>query len=312
MEIDTILNQNRFRENLVNFLSSNREIVLNRWVEARVVKERLNVHDIDITLFKTHFAKRILDYFINVCSLNSSAGECPALSVMLDFFKHKNIPLNDIFRICVNFKNAIILESFEEFKNLKKRDYEEFLNLVNYIFDSNFEGVMIEYIGKNYLRKPIESFKSNLKFKHSKEVYREVILDDDFEELCELEADIQSLSALLSFNNKIESKYVVEFLSKLKRYGEIVSSYPDFSRVGIEIINFASSLESRESEVLEKIDNISILLECFVNDLMKWRSDTFEDGVERLDYYDDSISTNLNYIRDIIDGANREGEINFF
>lgn len=209
---------------LANFLEKVKDDILSEWIERDVVTERLKNHSIEPPFFIQYFGSKILEYFIGVCKGEKEAGECPAVGVMLDFFKDKSIPLNDIFRICANLKNTIIASLF---KNYKSKIDIDLIELVNYIFDNNFEGVICEYLNCSNVKSEKQTKLNLEKVKFAFEELQELLLDSN--------SSVKESFYLL----ELELKEHAKELNKLK---EAIDIY-DFDKALVELYKVADRYE---------------------------------------------------------------------
>ncbi len=125
--------------------------------------------------------------------------------------------------------------------------------------------------------------------------YVEYVLENDIYELQDLEQEIDSLAifVLMSKNSSVED------YKKIDRYGTILTNYPLFSALGESIIKLGVKLIEKD-EILfndkEKMSNMTALIEGFVNDLIVWRKEIFENNIQNPHFLDDSFFSNIETI----------------
>ena len=127
-------------KDILEKLLNDKDIISKIWMDREVVHERLKSHIIDVEFFRSHYGIKVIEYFLDVINGDEKVGNCPAIIEMMEFFKHKNLPLEDIFMICVLFKNTVTAYIFERYSFNQK-----LFNEISYILDKNFEGVIINY-----------------------------------------------------------------------------------------------------------------------------------------------------------------------
>jgi len=283
---------------ILDDLEKNREKISHIWCDIPLVIERLEHHEIDVEYFRTHFGIKVMDYFLGVISSTNEAGNCPVVFIMLDYFKHKDLPLNDIFMICVHFKNTISSYIFGRYSF-----NQQLFNDVSLILDQNFEGVIRNYLTMKGLQKTEETqkFPEVKEEENVEEItsYREYVLEHDVYELQDLEEDIDTLSIKVTDKNRVGLDDIIVLGANIKRYGSILSNYHLFSKLGIKIVLLGDSFQEK-SDILfndeAKRKNISTLLEGFVNDLITWRREIFDNNIENPHFLDDSFFSNVDTI----------------
>ncbi len=294
-----------FREakHILDDLERNKENISRMWCDKQIVRDRLSSHGIDVEYFRTHFSIKVIEYFLSVIKGDAQVGNCPVVFVMLDFFKHKDLPLNDVFMICVHFKNSVTSYIFNKYTF-----NEELFEDVSLIVDKNFEGVVINYLKMKKCdekiaqkMKPIEKKQEVKEIKTFDEVtnYVEYVLENDVYELQDLEEEIDNLAISVTSDKDLDVNDIVVLGSNIKRYGAILSNYPLFSELGNSIIKLGNSFQ-KNTQILyddrEKMANITALLEGFVNDLIVWRKEIFDNNIQNPYFLNDSFFSNVDTI----------------
>ncbi|MFA6197387.1 MAG: response regulator [Sulfurimonas sp.] len=285
---------------IVGDLALNKNHIMNNWINDDMVKNKLRKHIIDNDYFKTHFGEKVFDYFIGVAQGNNKAGNCPVIVTMLDFFKHKNLPLESIFIICVNFKNAITTYICQKY-SFNSELYHE----LSLILDKNFEGVITQYMSlklAKYEKKaePIEVEKiPEQKSTFKKIDYTDYVFEHDIYEMKELEVEIDNLVISVTMKTGKSAEDFSQLGYKTKRYGRLLMSYPIFEKLGDYIAKLGDSF-IENAQVLfdnaQKVENITILVEGFVNDLIIWRKEIFENNIADAEFLNDSFFSNVSTI----------------
>lgn len=306
---------------IVNDLALNKNIIMNKWVNNDTVKLKLRKHVIDNDYFKTHFGEKVFDYFIGAVQGKNKVGNCPVIVTMLEFFKHKNLPLETVFVICVNFKNAITTYICHKYSF-----NSEFYHELSLILDKNFEGVITQYMSlklASYEKKeePVEIEIQKEETASKLIDYNDYVFEHDIYEMKELEVEIDNLVINVTMNTKKSLEDFSELGSKTKRYGRVLMSYPIFEKLGGSIEKLGNSF-IENAQVLfddtQKVVNISILVEGFVNDLIIWRKEIFENNIANADFLNDSFFSNVSTIIQYIEYdenaqyANNDDGMEFF
>ncbi len=290
---------------IVELIENDKFEIALKWADSDLVKERLENNGICYKFFAKHFGSRVIQHFIDVINDKEEIGNCPAMIVLLKFFKDKNISLNDLFIICTGLKNSLFNYLLE--KNFISTGV---IKELERIADLNFEGVMIEYSDT------LENNEKNDKiFKNDVKIVKEQVLklytgelnEDSLEELKELEEDINNSAVLISFG-KADQDTVKTVSGSLTKYGEILTSNGLFRNLGENILKLADSLILYKEFVNDekKRDPMTVVIESFANDLSFWRSSLFEQGIDSPNKMDSSIISSIDTIISIISNSEED------
>jgi len=290
-------------------LLENKENISTTWVANEIAQERLKKHFIDPEFFRTHYAIKVIDYFLGVITGENEAGNCPVIFAMLEFFKNKNLPLNDIFMICVTFKNTVSSYIFSKY-SFNKYLFDE----ISFILDKNFEGVISNYLtlyykstGKKSKQESINNVKTTDQVESQDEErtvpdftnYADLILDNDLYELQDLEEEIDSLAITATESNEVTIEDLEILGGRIFNYGRILKNYPLFSELGVDVSLLGEKFIENAvllSEHKERVENISAMVEGFVNDLIVWRHEVFDNNIEDPNFLNKSFSSNVSTI----------------
>ncbi len=121
------------------FIAS-KDIIISRWLSYDAPQQILKLHDIDENFFLQEYANGIFDYFMNVVSSKVKIGECPKMKELLIYFNDKEITEGGLFDICSHFRKSMIDFTYDANINTK-----ELFNEIYYIFDENFNTILIYY-----------------------------------------------------------------------------------------------------------------------------------------------------------------------
>lgn len=313
-------------KDILKDLEKDKNEILNTWGNNLAVQEKLSSHNIDISFFKTHYGAKVIEYFLGVIKGEEEIGNCPVVMIMLDFFKNKNLPLEDVFIVCVNFKNTVTSYVFDKY-SFNQKLFDE----ISLILDRNFEGVIINYQKQKKNTSPVNPKVNSQVIKQVKEVkeekpeeliYSEYVLETDVYELQDLEEEIDSLAVLVTMNNNATIEDNELLGSQIKRYGVILTNYPLFSKLGDCIMRLGINFKENAQLLFDdrqRMESITALIEGFVNDLIIWRKEIFDNNIEDPHFLDDSFFSNVDTIIMFIQynesedvGGDDNDEIEFF
>jgi len=303
----TILNE-------IELIENNKNTILDKWMGYEAVEYTLIGHGFKVDYYRDKFALKVLEYAIGVVKDNNELGNCPVIGVMLIIFKKKNIPLSDVFTICVHFKNALLHFMLQ---NSKLND--EMLTEVCMLVDYNFEGVIIEYIDlyyhdsekyqpSNSMTKAISPEKlvctvdtdnsvsctPSATKTSAKDYLEEIDLDMEMiAELNELEAD--ALDAIhdeevITHNSLLESAHL------FAQYSKILNTTYEFEELSFTLIILKDLLLSTKFETVDEETKymITIYLKAIISDLQSWRMSIFEtQEADDIHYLDKTLMSSI-------------------
>ncbi len=301
-------------------LEDDKKYILELWMDYDIVIETLEKHHFQVEYFAENFGTRVIDYALNVIQDKEELGDCPVIGVLLMLFKKKNIPLNDIFFICVHLKNAVLHYFLE--KNILT---QEVLLEINLVMDYNFNGVIQEYIENNYIEciekkgidlissEPIEETKINVisakVYAPQIETVYDLILDLD-----ELEDDVLNL---LEDHQTFDSILQTRSNVLLTKYSKVLNSLYEFRELSYMLTLLTKLLEELVLDTLAVgiKDNIIIYLRSIINDLQNWRKQVFiNQSAEDIHFMDQTLLSSAAQLEIMImPSENKNGyEIDFF
>ncbi|WP_072680217.1 PAS domain-containing sensor histidine kinase [Arcobacter sp. LA11] len=127
-------------KNYISQYKKNKISIIKYWISDSKILKILKVHQINREIFVKKYALGILDYYIDIVNDNKKIGDCPVIDELVLYLKDKNITPSELFIICTGFKNAL-LEYTYDLKITNLQIEKE----INYIFESNFAGVLDKY-----------------------------------------------------------------------------------------------------------------------------------------------------------------------
>ncbi|MCH9812580.1 MAG: hypothetical protein K0U47_01390 [Epsilonproteobacteria bacterium] len=260
-----------------NQIELDKQEILKRWMAYEHVYTTLDKHDFQVEYFVKHFGIRVLDYALGVIQEDNDLGDCPVIGVLLTLFQKKNIPLDDIFLICVHLKNA-----FQHYLLEKDLLTHATLSELNQVMDHNFKGVIEVYTQKYYQTNTdtqpacvIEEVPEEKKVLSARDYAKESeLVSDLIHDLDELDDEVLNiLEDHQTFDAHLQSRSHL----LLTKYNNVLNSLYEFRELSYMltlIIQLLDNVDIEHSEVVVK-DNIHIYLKSIIQDLKSWREQVF-------------------------------------
>ncbi len=305
--------------------------LLQRWVSHRDVRETLHRHRITPEFFGRYFGTKVIKYVLGILRRQNEHGNCPIICVMLAFFEKKDIPLDDVFVICVNFKNAFLLNMIEH-HILDSETMEE----ISWLIDHNFIGVIREYIHLHYLKESAKETCSIAPSVTSCDAdFSSVPADSDgtaqqtsafdylmevdvdyamMEELSEIEEEtLASLDLSEEIGNGTYHNLVVLFHNYLKVLHQLV----EFEELTYALAMLIDILEKTSLEEIgeENVGAVMIYIKAIINDLSFWRMSVFvHQNAEDIHYLDKTLISSIAQLQIMLSesDSSMNQEIEFF
>lgn len=297
----------------IDIIEERSDELLAQWLDIEDVKERLEAHDIQHDFFAKFFGVKVIEYAIGVIRRQNDLGNCPVIGVMLILFKKKDIPLHDVFIICVNLKNSLILLLRRE-GILSKELYEEAALLM----DLNFEGVIKEYMELYYLDDKgvdkcllpdtvtdadtsaaekairVSEVPSDIKMTSAVEFATDVEIDYELiDELNELEHDVL---VELEFNESVSSEIFENIVVLFEQYSRALNLLMEFGELAYTINVLTNLLRNHDSSSIPESDivSVAIYLKAIINDLQFWKESVLiEQSAEDIHYLDKTLLSSI-------------------
>ncbi len=293
----------------IDIIEERSDELLAQWLDIEDVKERLAAHDIQYDFFAKFFGVKVIEYAIGVIRSQNHLGNCPVIGVMLILFKKKDISLHDVFIICVNLKNSLILLLQRE-GILSKEVYEEAALLM----DLNFEGVIKEYMELYYLDDKgvdtcllpdtvtsaaekairVSEVPSDIKMTSAVEFATDVEIDYELiDELNELEHDVL---VELEFNESVSSEVFENIVVLFEQYSRALNLLMEFGELAYTINVLTNLLRNHDSSSIPESDivSVSIYLKAIINDLQFWKESVLiKQSAEDIHYLDKTLLSSI-------------------
>ena len=323
----------------IELIENHKEEILDLWMRYEIVQEKLKKNTFDINFFKEKFASKVFDYALSVVNEKNKAGDCPVMGVMLMLFKKKNIPLADIFIICVHLKNSLLHFAYKN--SLLNHDT---IKEISMLMDYNFEGVINEYVVLYYkdnlifnkekkklpqeeesedkkkttveIKKQVLNTKLETASHTSAELYfQEVDVDmDTIEELDELEGDtLDAISAqeTLDQNSLDESSHL------FFKYSVALGTMLEFEELAYTLKLLSDLLRESDCNSMSEDTKfmVDIYLKAIISDLKSWRKAIFiKMEAENIHYLDKTLLSSIAQIQMTLlpQEESQDDEIEFF
>jgi len=322
----------------IDLLETNKDTILDMWMDYKIVQSKLTHNTMDITFFRDKFATKVFEFAISVVKSENKTGDCPVIGVMLMLFKKKNIPLSDIFMICVHFKNALL-----HFASHNKILDDATLNEISILMDYNFEGVINEYVLIYYkdslskrifspISSPIQKIPvQNKQATQTIEIESELIQEhhatsatlylqevdvnmEMIEELNELESDtLDTIDA----QETLDQESLDDSSNLFRKYAAVLNEMYEFEELAYTLTLLADVLNEVDfTEITEETKfMVDIYLKAIISDLQSWRMSIFITmEAENIHYLDKTLLSSIAQIQMALmpQVDNDEDEIEFF
>lgn len=300
--------------------------ILEQWMASEDVRKILNSHTITTTFFGKYFGSKVIDYTLGIIQGSNQLGHCPVIGAMLVFFEQKNIPLKDVFLICVNLKNAIIAYT------LKQGILDEhLLHEICILIDHNFCGVIDEYLDLHYVFSithdscsldtkqtihtethcvvsPSPSSTSSLEYMQESHIDHEIL-----DELKEIEKDTISS---FSFSQTITEEIVFDVIELFTKYAKMIDRLVEFRELSYTLWILTDLLKDVNLEAIqEDLLYIRIYIKAIISDLSTWRNSVFIDqNAEDIHYLDKTLLSSITQLQIMLSphGDNDVEDVEFF
>lgn len=326
----------------IDLIETNKEHILDMWMDYDIVQSKLTQNTMDITFFKNKFASKVFEFAFSVVKSENKTGDCPVIGVMLMLFKKKNIPLSDIFMICVHFKNALL-----HFASDNKILDDETLKELSMLMDYNFEGVINEYVllyYKDSLIRKVKTPKSCSVAKleptpnndNNESVTQEVTEQEDQEKqttsaelyLQEVEVNMEMIQELdelesdtldaIDAQETLDQNSIDESANLFRKYAAVLNEMYEFEELAYTLTLLADVLSEVSFEEITEETRfmVDIYLKAIISDLRSWRMSIFMTmEAEDIHYLDKTLLSSIAQIQMTlmpqVEGE-EEDEIEFF
>ncbi len=318
----------------IDTIEKNQKNILDSWMQCDIVNHTLTKHGFEVSFFQEKFASKVLEFAISVIKSENKLGSCPVIGVMLLLFKKKNIPLCDIFMICVHLKNTLFI-----FMHRNALLNEQMIKELSLLMDHNFNGVINEYVALYYKDTRLPS--NIIIDKEEVEVEVEVVehtdqtavlhtaqttsaedylqeVDIDMEiiaELDELESD--ALDAIDS-RELITQNSLIESANLFEKYAKVLNMMYEFDELSYTLTILKELLNTTQLDTIDEsmANMITIYLKAIISDLQSWRMGIFiTKEAEDIHYLDKTLLSSIAQLEVILmpqKESDNGDEIEFF
>ena len=323
---------NKILEN-IDVIEKNKEYILNEWMKYEIVQNTLKHHEIGIDFYREKFGSKVFDYAMGVVKNSNKLGQCPVIGVMLMLFKKKNIPLSDIFIICVHLKNAFMCFASDN-KILDK----ELISEVSELMDYNFKGVIDEYVAMYYNRKfvpksclkpekenPKNTNQPNTIASSNEQLHQNTTSATKYLE--EVEYDHEAVSELSELEddalNAIDAQPLIaqealdESAILFSKYAKVLNTLYEFEELSYTLTILSDLLNNSDFNAMDDYiqSYIQIYLKAIISDLQSWRMSIFiTHEAEDVHYLDKTLLSSISQLQITLMPQNNTStdEIEFF
>lgn len=305
--------------------------ILRRWMAVPDVKDTLGRHGIATSFFGRYFGSKVINYAAGVVSGVNRLGNCPVIGVMLVFFEKKNLPLEDVFLVCVNFKNTMISYALE-----RGALTPEILHELSYLVDHNFRGVITEYLRIHYekmaeehvctvVRTTGESVPlhcttmapvsdAGVNVTSANDYAAEVDVEGEIlEEFGEIE---EEALASLGLTESISSEAKAEVVDLFTQYAKMLERLVEFQELSYALWMLTDLLRGIDTAALgDDSTYVVIYIKAIIGDLSAWRRSVFvEKMAEDIHYLDKTLLSSIAQLQILLSPveANSAEEVEFF
>ncbi|WP_121626707.1 PAS domain-containing sensor histidine kinase [Poseidonibacter antarcticus] len=121
---------------LVSNLKKNKLVIIRYWINNEKIISILNAHKIDKELFIKRYAFCLLDYYIDLITQKVEIGQSSTINDFLNYLNKQDIKSEELFILCIGFKNALI-EYLSEL-NVNSLEISTQINKLSEIILENF------------------------------------------------------------------------------------------------------------------------------------------------------------------------------
>lgn len=301
-------------------------LILKEWMASEDVQRILNSHTITTSFFAKYFGSKVIDYALGVIKGSNKLGNCPVIGAMLVFFEKKNIPLKDLFMICVNLKNAMISHA------LKQGILDEYLlHEICMLIDHNFCGVIEEYLDLHYALTVVhDSCSLNTKevintetlcilsptfsSTSSLEYIQETYIDHEIlDELMEIE---EETVASFNFSQTITEEIASDVIELFTKYARMIDRLVEFRELSYALWVLTDLLKNVNIEAIQdELMYMRIYIQAIIGDLSTWRNSVFIDqNAEDIHYLDKTLLSSITQLQIMLlpQGNHAVEDVEFF
>ncbi len=314
----------------IEIIEKHQDAILDSWMQCEVVEETLLKHGFKINFYKEKFAAKVLEFAISVVKSENKVGSCPVIGVMLLLFKKKNIPLSDIFMICVQLKNTLLL-FMEKNALLDKNMLQE----LSYLMDYNFYGVINEYVALYYKDDSVTTLKSAKKINNTQQTEKSLdtslsqqkFITSALEYLQDVEIDMEIIAELdelesdaldaIDAETTITHNSLIESANLFEQYAKVLNMMYEFDELSYTLTILKELLHTTPVETIDEkmLEMISVYLKAIISDLQSWRMGIFiTKEVVDIHYLDKTLMSSIAQLEVLLmpQNGNNDEEIEFF
>lgn len=286
-----------------HFENAQRDI-LHHWMSQDQVYDTLQAYSITPEFFGRYFGRRVIEYTFGTLRGKNELGNCPIIGVMLVYFQKKNFAVDDIFLLCTQLKNVMILYSLN-YKVLTQKTMQEIAHLM----DQNLKGVIREFIdtrlsplSPHVLSCPITSDRElpAITVITTSALHYLQEIEIDFEVLDELnEIETEAISSL-NLNEIVSEKAYREVIGLFSNYTKVLNQLLEFKEITYALSVLIDILERTGFDTIneEHFAIITIYIKAITSDLSMWRNSVFvSQTAEDIHYLDATLLSSITQLQ---------------
>jgi hypothetical protein len=320
---------------LIDGIEQDKDTVLAGWMSNQDVREVLEYHRIKPDFFAHYFGAKVINYTVGVVKGVNKLGNCPVIGAMLMFFNKKNIPLDDVFMICVNLKNTLIAMMFENGVLTSQLFHE-----LSYLIDHNFSGVIREYIYLHYNQTveqkscQLEMSASIQETKYTNNTCNPMVLQDvntsvtpAYLYLQEIDLDMgiidefgeieQETLDSIDLSDTINASGYEEVIALFNQYLKVINQLIEFQELAFTLAVLIDLLNTTGFETISEENRglVAIYIKAIIDDLSAWRKSVFvNQDAENIHYLDQTLLSSIAQLQIMLseNDVTEVAEIEFF
>lgn len=277
-------------------LKSDKHIILQEWMRQPTARMLLENNGFTTDQFSEHFGSKVFDFALSVIEEKEDVGDCPVMGVLLMLFKRRNIPLGDLFLICVQLKNVLVNYMIDHGLLTKNRYIE-----ISFVTDQNFYGVINRYIEMYYTKEKLETNdndKNEMEVQPPKPTIKATDyiaeIQNSYDLVLELDELEEEFIEILEENQTFDSMVQINAIMLLSQYQSTLAHMSEFTNLThmLETINTALRDTNVNDLPIETKDHIVAYLKGFVSDLGNWRDEVFiSQSAEDIHFMDATLTS---------------------
>jgi diguanylate cyclase (GGDEF)-like protein/PAS domain S-box-containing protein len=157
-DIKGIVESINYPTELIDFFITNRDSIIDAWVEYPTMCEIRNKLHFSKNDYKHNIATKVVEYFFTLLNRKNNPGDCPAMRNIVNQFYDKGLEVEDVFYNCIALKNVVVKHMIKECNSFVIKYLED----VVLVLDYNLKNVLSMYSDKIHLNEKKLEEKSHI------------------------------------------------------------------------------------------------------------------------------------------------------